>query len=791
MDDKLDQGEGEGEVARWCEEIALYAKETQNWVARSKKIIKRYKDDRSDRDSRLSKFNILWSNIQTLSPALYASVPKPNVDRRYQDDDDLGRVTAQILERSVTYFVHTELFDSVMQQCVLDRLLSGRGIAWVRYVPNFKDVTIEGNAEVKDDGVSITEDIDGGYEAEESGSGEKAPAQELTSEEVLADYIHWEDFGHTYARTWEEVRAGWKRVYMGRQELIDRFGEKVGKTIPLDYSPEKLDESKIDDRMKKATIYEIWDRSTKKVYWIHKNVKDVLDSMDDPLMIEGFFPFPKPLFSTLTNDNIIPVPDYVLYQDQASELDELTARIRMITKAIKVAGVYDKAAEGIQRLLNEGNENILIGVDQWAAFSEKGGLQGVITFLPMHDIMQVLVSLHDSRDRVKQVIYEITGISDIIRGATNPNETASAQELKGKFASLRLDAQQKDVARFSRDLVKIMTQIIAKHFSMDTIKNICGVKLMSDAEKQQVQQQAQMAQQPPDEKTQEMLSLPSWEDVEKLIRDNIALCFKIDIETDSTIKTDQEAEKKSRIEFITAAGQFIQQAAAVQNPSLQPLLMEMLLFGIRGFKVGREIEGTFKTTIDKMKKIAAQPPTPPPPDPAMISAQSQAKLADAQAQIAERQHQFDVEKAKADIGLSQQELQTKSELEMRKLQIEEQKSQAELEIKNVELEIKKADLQLKAQDSVNSHALETKKIESSDMKNRMDAKNAAHPDMAMMDGELHADGVAPMEKMMEEIMGGFQQLAAMQQQSNQQVVEALTKPKKVIRDNKGKISGVE
>lgn len=779
-----------GEVAKWVAEIALYDKEGESWFGRGKKIVKRYKDERGSRDAK-SRFNILWSNVQTLSPALYATPPKANIDRRFQDDDDLGRIASQVLERAVGYFVNTEIFDSVMQQTVLDRLLPGRGTSWVRYVPNFKDDTVQGTDTVKEDGVDVTDDalsdVPSGYD-----------------EEVVPDYIHWQDFGHTYGRTWEEVTAVWKKVYMTRSALVKRFGDK-GKTVPLDYSPEKINETKIDDGLKKATVYEIWDKTDKKAIWVHKDVAEPLDTLDDPLGLKDFFPSPKPIYATLANDSLYPVPDYVQYQDQAGELDQLTGRISSITKAIKVAGVYDGSAEGVQRLLAEGVENQLIAVDQWAVFAEKGGMKGVVDFLPMKEIAEVLLSLYDARERVKQIIYEITGISDIIRGASDPNETATAQEMKGKFATLRLDAQQKEVARISRDLVRIMTEIISKHFSMDTIKQISGVKLLTAQEKQAIQLQSTPAPtnpqpQPVPEDMQELMALPSWEDVEKLIRDDVARCFRIDIETDSTIKVDQEAEKKSRVEFITAAGGFIQQAAMIQDPQIRPLLMEMLMFGMRGFKIGREMETSFKTALDKMRKQAEQPQQPPP-DPAAMAAQ-------AQAQNDQQRLQLDAQQAQADNQLKAQELQANTQLEQQKMSNEAAKAQAEvqikhaeLQIKQAELEIKKADLALREQELHSNHTLKTQElhsrheIEGKKIEAGAEAKKADKGiNISMTKDGLNdhfADQDQKAQKQKQDDQQFNTQLMGQIVDAVNGLTAAVTKEKKVKRGADGRVTGVQ
>jgi hypothetical protein len=736
--------------AFWVGQIEIYEQKFQGWEKRSKKINKRFIDER-DGNKKASRFNILWANVQTLKPALYASRPKPNIDRRYQDDDDLGRYAALVLERSVSYYVGEEIFNDSMKQVVLDRLIGGRGTAWVRYVPVFQPVE------------QVTDDT------------EVEPEEELYSEDTLPDYVHWQDFGHTWARTWQEVRAVWRIVYLGRAELIKRFGD-VGKTIPLDACPEGKEEGL--ETAKKATIYEIWDKTTKKAIWLHKTAEKLLDKRDDPLGLKDFFPCPKPVYATLTNDNLIPTPDFYIYQDQANELDQLTARISSITAAIKVAGVYDASAQGVDRLLSEGVENKLIPVEQWAIFGEKGGLKGVINFLPMVEIVQTLQSLYEARESVKQIIYEITGISDIIRGASKASETATAQQLKGQYATLRLDEQQGDVARFGRDLVRIMTEIIAQHFSMDTIKKVSGIKLLTNAEKQEIQaQQQQIAamqqamqagqmqpnmQTPPEipEETLELVDMPSWEDVEALIRDDAARCFNIDIETDSTIKTDQEAEKAARVEFLTAAGGFMEKGVMLPA-DLQPLALEMLMFGVRGFKVSRELETSFENTISKMKK-AMDNPAPAQPDPAIAEAQQ--KMQGEQAKL-QAQQATDQAKLQSQVQIEQMKLSAEQQREAARLQFDQQQAQIENELEFRRL------------------ALEEKKGQQELIKAWLGSQNKET-------GEVMPEEPDMLNEVIAAFSNGLQELVANQQLSNQSLVDAITAPKEVLKDAQGRILGV-
>jgi len=740
-------------LAFWVEHVESYERESKNWETRAKKIVKRYRagnNDSGDAD-KLAQYNILWSNVQTLHPALYDGTPTPNVDRRFEDDEEVNTTVAQILERSAAYFVKTNDFDDCMNQAVLDRLLAGRGTCWARYVPNFKDVQVIGNEEVRGDGVQLTDDVETGDDVE----------QELYSEDVVLDYVHWCDFGHSVARTWQEVRAVWRKVYLSKKELEDRFGEKA-KDVPLDAKAIGKAEDDTSQANTKATIYELWDRVTKKAYWFHKDIEDFLDKQPDPLQLSGFYPCPRPIFATLGNDTLIPTPDYVLYQAQARELDTLTARIDSLSKALKVVGVYDSSAEGVQRMLSENVDNKLIPVEQWAVFAEKGGIKGVVDFMPIEMVSNVLTSLYAARDKVKQDIYEITGISDIVRGATNANETATAQQIKGQFATLRLDNMQKEVARFSRDCVKLMTEIIAEHFSLETLKEVSGVRLLTEQEKQMAlmsQQPSidpmgnQLPPKPLPEHIQKMLKKPTWEQVEAVLRENGARCFRIDIETDSTIKADQEAEKAARNEFLTAAGGFIQQAAQIPSPELQPLLMEMLEFGVKGFKVGREMETQFKVAKDALLQ-KAENPAPPTPDPA-------------------------IEAAKAQMELKKEE------------------SAQTMELKRMESQETMA---LKRQESADALELKRMELESRDkLENRrvtLDARTKA-PELALADDTMQDEGqLSPITMMMQQMAMQTEQtnqvllaLGEMQAQNTQEIIAAVTRPKKVdIKDATGRVT---
>lgn len=465
IETREDAGEGPGaDVRFWLAQLQLGETEDRPFVKSGRAIVKRYRDARPRAGKDAAKFNMLWSNVETLKPILYGRTPKPDVERRHKNSDPLSRMGAEILERALSYEDDLDEFDKVMKRVVEDRLLPGRGVARVFYEAEYGDPE---------------EDEDGEPDEE---TGKRPTFRPVESERAPVRYVFWEDYRETPARIDDEV--WWKayRSYLTRSELVEKFGKKIGGAITLDYSPKGIqDDSETGpqaDAFKKAVVWEIWNKRDKEVVWIAPAYStQPCKTMDDPLGLPGFFPSPRPLRATATNDTLVAVADYSEYQDQAIELDVLTARIARLQMALKVAGLYAGSGKAeIQQLLSDDNaENQLIPVEDWAAFMDKGGLQNMIAWLPIEQIAKVLIQLYDARDRVQRTLYQITGMADILRGETNPNETLGAQQLKSQFATRRITESQKDVARFARDLIRLRGCVIAQHFSPESLMKITSL----------------------------------------------------------------------------------------------------------------------------------------------------------------------------------------------------------------------------------------------------------------------------------------------------------------------------
>ena len=572
---------------------------------------------------------------------------------------------------------------------------------------------------------------------------------------------------------------------MTRPALVERFGEELGGKIPLDTKPEtsKTFNEKMGEGASEAVIYEIWDKTSGEVIWISKSLGKILDTRPDPLKLENFWPCPKPLYATLTTDKLEPIPDYTLYQDQAKQLDTLADRIDGFINALKVRGVYDASEPSLARLFSEGENNALLPVKNYAAFSEKGGIVGAINLVDIQPIAQALNMSYQAMDQVKNQIYEIMGIADIQRGQTDPNETLGAQIIKSNNASGRLKTMQHAVVDFATELLSIKAQIICNHFTDDTIVKISGAMQLSPQDQQLIPQAL------------------------ALLRDEAAKNFRVEVTSDSMIFQDEQQEKADRLEFLSAMSGFLQQAvpAAQMTPELTPMLVEMLKFGVTAFKAGKGLEGMIDETADKFReqaKAAEGQPKPPSPEiqklqmqaqmeQTKLQAQSQAKQAEMQMQIQieqqKMQMQMELEKAKQEYQAQENQL---------KFQLEEQRNTLDREMQmqseqaKMDMELKLAQMKMHTERNTQvllAHINNGAKIEVA----RIGADESSGEQAYMTEMDMAKAMEHPMQPIADAISMSNQQMTLALGDLVNTINENNSRPKQVVRGQDGKIIGVQ
>jgi len=628
-----------------------------HWEQDAKRITRRYRGESQDAltptDDKENRYNIFWSNLQTLLPSLYARTPVPQAERRFKDKDELARIAAEIIERATRFQLEDHDFDAAVSAAVLDLCLLGRGVCRVRYVPKF-----EGEQKVE--------------------------------ENVYAEYVYWKDFSHSSARSWDEVQEVRFRIYLTRADAEAQLGKEIADKLIYKYCGVGLEEEENSkqveggDSWKKAQIWEVWNKKSKTVCWLSEDVPDIyLREIQDPLQLKGFFPMPKPLYGSLTNDSLVPVPDFKQYSALANLLDKTIAREQALVEDLRVAGVYDAACDDIQRLLETGG-NRLIPVKNWAAFGSQGGFDGAVQFWPITQVVEALQVIHAEKEQIKNDIYEVTGWADIMRGASDPNETAAAQQIKGRFASIRLTRRQMDVQRFVKDLVALTAEIQSELFEPSTFLAMTGDEFIPEpqippqvdpATGQPIPQDPQMVAQLVAQQKQKIY-LAAVE----LLRNDPMRRFKIDIETDSTLAIDDALDQQKRSDFMQSITGFLQVMGKLgqELPSYVPAMGEMLLFVARTYKAGRNLESELENAIEETKaQLEAAKNAPPPPDPKQQELEAKIQLETMKAQSA------------------QQTAALKADLEAKLANLEHAAAIRELEFKMI-VDAKKEEAQAKA-----------------------------------------------------------------------------------------------
>lgn len=614
-----------GDSAVWLDMIAAAEKHFGPWQDSADHIDKLYSDlGRWRSAGRDREFAMFWSNMQVMAPSIYARPPVPVVTPKFKDRRPVYRVASEFLERACIVGFDLAGIDDVMTSLRDDLAIVARGVAWVRY--------------------------------EDAGDG--------MPERVCIDYVDRHDFLHDpTARTWGEVQWVARRAWLTDGEMRERFGGAARDVIKPAVTGEAT---------RKTGVWEVWSKQHDLVVWVTEGSQKTLDEGPPHLKLSGFFPCPRPAYGTLQRRSLVPVPDVVFYRDQLEEINDLTRRIHALSWAVKVRGFYaggGEIGEAIERAIKlTDDEQLLIPVPALTALMQGGG--DPIVWLPVDMIAQTITGLIELRRQIIDDVYQIVGLSDIMRGATEASETLGAQRLKQQNGSVRLRDKQNELIRVARDLVGIMAEVMAEEFDADTLVDMAQMdiptrkaikKQVAEVETQaqqafQSQLQAMVAQSAqqgatnPDairaQATQlqeqidgaaqaqiaKITAAPALEDVIGFLADEKLRPFVLDIETDSTIYPDEAAEKASRSEFLTA---FTGAVGAIM-PLLQAgeagavMAGGMIKFALAPFRVGRELEGMIDDFVDQAPQMAraAQEAASGGDNAAM--AQASAKLADAE-----------------------------------------------------------------------------------------------------------------------------------------------------------------
>lgn len=702
------------EVAKyWAKELTAAREREKTFRKKGYDVVRLYEADAAQ----ATPFNILYSNTETLLPVLYSQVPRPVVRRRQRSGgkDLKSLLAARVTQRLLEYFLDDGLgespgFDELAQRSCLQALVAGRGMMRFRY-----------NAEFE----VVEQPVEGG----EPGATEKV--EQLQNEYISAEYVEWDRVLFGYARVWKQVPWLAFELIMSRAELIEHFGERLGRAVPLTMATTEESAPGEDSENEQrppadskgahlAQVYEIWDKVNKKVIFYAPDYnKEILKELDDPLGLTNFFPCAEPLTLFLKVRSLVPQQLYVFYEQQAEELNRVTVRINKIISALKVRGFYDSTLKNLDQLMNQ-EDNILLPAENVATMIQGQTLDKAIWLMPLEKLIVVLQQLYAQRNQVKTLIYEITGISDVLRGASAASETLGAQEMKQTWATIRIKRMQKAVMKYLRNNLRVMAELALTKLPESLITQMTGIMLPTEEDKAkaqaqlqayqmaQVQAQAQSQpsgpglppallapsaapvapQKPLDPMVQQTLQTPTMAEVLEVLHNDLQRSYYIDIETNSTLESEATEDKQQVGEFLNALAQFMSGIAPLIQTKVMPFeaAQTILINVTRRYRMGDEVE----EALQKM-----QPPQMPEDDKGKAK-DVEGEKALMQAKIAAQEEDLRLKKELGQIELSLKRMEMA--LEQEKMQLErqmaEQKMQLELRKMQHKQQLNESEFQL-------------------------------------------------------------------------------------------------
>lgn len=592
----------------WLTRIKASEKREDDWMKTAERAENIYLCN--NEDGQAPHFNILFSNVETIVPSIYNSTPKPEIRARHGNTEDpMARVVSNIYERAIASQIDDNRLDMEIEQGAQDAYTAGRDIVRVKLDAD----------EIEQPPLVVENDM---------GEMVEVPQEPIAiNERIIYENVSWRDYRQGPAKRWRDVP--WVAY---RHEVSTEEKER----LENDDMAAVYDEQRDDvDEDQDCTIWEIWCEETRRVLYIVADSGKVLDIKDDPLKLTGFFPQPAPVQPITPTGKLTPVCPYAAYEALAKELDVTTRRINAIVKGLKVRGAIAGDAGDIAEIAAAG-DNELVSVGNIEGLVAAGGLAKAVMWWPIDMAITVLRELYVQRDQTKQAIYEVTGISDIVRGQANSAETATAQKIKTQWGSLRIKKMQRGIERQVRDLFVLSAEIIAQHFSAATLQKMTGIEVTPDI--------------------QQALGSPLDH-------------YRINVESDSTVRADLTKSRGEMSEFLQGTAQFFGTMAPIVEsaPEAAAPLAKMYAAFAQQFNLGKSAEDALEQFVQMAEQSAKQPKGPTP----------------------------EQEKMQAEMDFKMKEAMGKFELEVNKLRLQGENLKTDKQIKAVELQIKEQELGLK------------------------------------------------------------------------------------------------
>jgi hypothetical protein len=539
-------------VQRWMGRVKRSKSERSRFYTRAKQAISRYTADEYNEDYGYNMhYPLFWSNVQVLRGAMFTAAPVPDCRRRFDQGDpnqaEMQNMLSTALERAIEFNLDTSDFNGHLNMSLTDYLVPGLGQTRISY-----------EARVEEEPVI---DPKTGLPLGDINEAGEIVAQQMPvikDQKIIVEHVKWDDFAWDYCLAWED--CGWVafRHWLTRKEVLAQFD--------VDLKSNQISETVRKQGKKLFAVWEIWDKDTKRVIFIAEGHLVPLRVTKDPLGLRDFFPCPKPMMANISPNRLEPIPDFFFYEKQEIQVDRITRRINNLTATSTVLrGFYDASLQEDLNQLSECDDGEFIPVNGLAQKLQQSGQGGgdlwnkTIANWPIEQSAKVIQILQSQRESELNHVYQITGISDIMRGYSKASETLGAQEIKQSAVSNRLATRRNVFDHHCRDIFRIMADLAAKHFTPETWYFMTGIQVTPQ--------------------------------MEEVLRNDVLVEYAVDIETDSTVHQDTDREKQLSIEAVKVTSETLSNLMPLMGQGLPgDAVVQMILTAMRPFKYSKNFE---------------------------------------------------------------------------------------------------------------------------------------------------------------------------------------------------------
>lgn len=608
-------------------------------------------------------YPIYKSSCEILEAAYYARTPKERIERRFGIDDDMALTMSLIGERLCQYLLQECHFDEGIIAARGDFIHGNKATTQIVYSTKTEPrrmplqmvmgeddspIYYEQSPEQPFEGDVLSDDDGPYYEGEHEAIEE--------SQQLFLAPCPFDEVLHTpEARTNAEITELAYKFRLPKKEAEEKFNPKGDRN--LSYTELKSDDDSDEENDDKELVLDGWEcycLKTRTIYWVSESYKEdfLLVDKKDPYGFKGFFPSPPFIISSKPRKSMYPTSNFRYLEGTINQLHLLYEKIFHMIDGIRRRAVVLGASPELITALNSLGGNEYLTITEIDGILTKGGIRDMIQWIPVEELVNAISEAMNLEQHFKELFFEWFHVPDIIRGVSDPSETASAQEIKSDSALDVFKYQKKQIFELARNSLEMLFDLALKVFSDEKIAKICGYDFIPPGDPGSPGKPAVPPSPENPKGLPEEPPIPPrpghkerFFEALTLLKDDSTRVIRLDFETDSTGFND-DAKEIARMRLISdTILQGLSTIGGIQNPQFTPVAYSLLLSMMDTVGGSKQFSDAVKKAVSDLEKAKDAPAPTPPPDP-MID-------------IKRLDTEIKGQKVQADTAIKQQELQQK------------------------------------------------------------------------------------------------------------------------------------